>query len=573
MKPLLNSKLLLTTVLFLTLLVALACSPADPTNHPATDSTSSPTPVASPTQASVAAPAAMPLTTAASTPGAGGSLTVAGLADIPHRDVHQEVQEALTTLGPGLAYSRLLRLSASQGGGQSGQILECDLCQSWRMTSDFSYEFQLRPNVRWQNIPPVFGRPLVAQDLVFSYNRMRTPGWPNAPLLAPIGSVTALDPQTLRVRLAFADSDGLLALADGHSKIVAPEVVELYGDLKDSPVIGTGPWVWEGSTSGQGTVLTRNPGYFEPGRPLLDRLEIRSIRDSRGSALGGLARVAAYQAGQVDVLSPDVQEWQAMRSGGRPVESVISPQGGPGLLLTLNTQAPSLDKVAVRQAIFKAIDPWDYLDKFWADQGQVGVGLPALQPDWLLSREEMRGRYFADPSRARSLLAGAGFQPPLALELAVGDFGPAYLASAERLASDLRSVGFDPTIRRMTPAQFQDRVLGPDRKYHIALGALPPATSINGFMAPVLHSGGRWNISGHTDARLDGMIEAQAAQLEPGRRREQVLEIQRHVLDQAYLFSPVTGATRWAFRPDIQDFRPSAAMSEYLFWSQVRRGS
>jgi peptide/nickel transport system substrate-binding protein len=569
MKPLLNSKLLLNTVLFLPLLVALACSPANSESRPATDAAPSPTLIASP----VAAPAAVPLAVVASNTGAGGSLTVAGLADIPHRDVHQEVQEALTTLGPGLAYSRLLRLSASQGGGQSGQILECDLCQSWRMTSDFSYEFRLRPNVRWQNIPPVSGRPLVAQDLVFSYNRMRTPGWPNAPLLSPIGSVTALDPQTLRVRLAFADSDGLLALADGHSKIVAPEVVELYGDLKDSPVIGTGPWVWEGSIGGQQTVLVRNPDYFEPGRPFLDRLEIRNIRHRLGGTPGSLARVAAYQAGQVDALSPDIQEWQAIQTIGRPVSSVVSQQGGPGLLLSLNVQEPALADVAVRQAIFKAIDPWDYLDKFWSGQGQVGVGLPVLQPDWLLSREELRGRYFADPSRSRSLLAGSGFQLPLDLELAVGDFGPAYLASAERLAGDLRAVGLNTTIRRMTPAQFQDRVMGPDRKYQIALGTLPPSTSINGFLAPVLHSGGRWNVSGHRDTRLDAMIEGQAVQLEPARRREQVLDIQRHVLEQAYLFSPVTGATRWAFRPDVQDFHPSAALSEYLFWSQVRRES
>jgi ABC-type transport system substrate-binding protein len=125
----------------------------------------------------------------------------------------------------------------------------------------------------------------------------------------------------------------------------------------------------------------------------------------------------------------------------------------------------------------------------------------------------------------------------------------------------------------MTPAQFQDRVMGPEHKYQMALGALPPATSINTFLAPVLHSGGRWNISGHRDATLDAMIEAQAVQVDPARRKEQVLDIQRRVLDQAYMFSPVTGATRWAFRPEVQDFQPTAALSEYLFWSRVRRAS
>jgi peptide/nickel transport system substrate-binding protein len=500
----------------------------------------------------------------------GGTLTVASPANIGHRDVHQEVQPALTTLGPGLAYSRLLKLSAG-AGSQAGPVLECDVCQSWRMTSDFSYEFKLRPDVKWQDLPPVYGRRLSAQDVVFSYNRIRTPGWPNAPLLASIGSVTALDPQTLRVRLAFADSDGLLALADGHSKIVAPEVVERYGDLKDSPVVGTGPWIWDDASSSQKTVMRRNPAYFEPDLPYLDRLEVRSLRENWDSAPDDLVRVAAYQAGEVDVLSPSLHEWQALQSSSRPVSSVLSTQGGPGLTLLLNVQAPALADVPVRQAIFKAIDPWDYLDTFWNGEGQVGVGLPVLQPDWLLSRAELRGAYFADRSQARKLLAGTGHQLPLDLEMAVGDFGPNYLAAADRLAGDLQAVGLNLTIRRMTPAQFQDRVMSPDRRYQMALGTLPPATSTNSFLAPLLHSRGRWNVSGHQDAALDNMIEAQAVQLDPARRREQILEIQRHVLDQAYLFSPVTGATRWAFSPGVQEFHPSAAFSEYLFWSRVKR--
>ena len=45
----------------------------------------------------------------------GGTLTIAATADIPHKDVHQEVQETLTTMGPGLAYSRLLRLRSGRG--------------------------------------------------------------------------------------------------------------------------------------------------------------------------------------------------------------------------------------------------------------------------------------------------------------------------------------------------------------------------------------------------------------------------------------------------------------------------
>ena len=65
------------------------------------------------------------------------------------------------------------------------------------------------------------------------------------------------------------------------------------------------------------------------------------------------------------------------------------------------------------------------------------------------------------------------------------------------------------------------------------------------------------------------MIETQAAEFNDAARREQLVEIQRRVLDQAYLFSPVTSASRWVFSSDLKGFEPNAALSEYNFWSRT----
>ena len=134
-------------------------------------------------------------------PGAnGGALTVASQSEIPHKDVHQEVQETLTAMGPGLAYSRLLRLRSGKSG-QPNLLLECDLCQSWRLSNDLSYIFNLRPGIRWQDIAPLNGRALTADDVVFSLNRIKTPGWPNSALLSSIGEARALEDSSLQVDL------------------------------------------------------------------------------------------------------------------------------------------------------------------------------------------------------------------------------------------------------------------------------------------------------------------------------------------------------------------------------------
>lgn len=504
----------------------------------------------------------------------GGALTVVAAARIPHRDVHQEVQETLTALGPGLAYSRLLRLRSGEGSNQPNLLLECDLCQSWELNEDLAYVFKLRPGIDWQNVAPVNGRPLNAQDVVFSLDRLKTPGWPNAPLLSSIGEATAIDDLTLQVELALEDADALLALADGHVKIVAPEVVTMYGDLKDAPVVGTGPWVWQETGPGEGMEFTRNSNYFENNLPFLDQLNVTVMRsgplgDSPGSV--ELDKVAAFRAGLVDVFSAGPGEWDMVRRGDTDFQSVVSRRSGAGVVLAMNSQMPNLKETAVRQAVFQAIDPWDYLDTVWSGQGFASVGIPVRESGWLLDRPEMRQNYFADPGKARQLLLDSGQRLPLDLEVTVRieRTGGENLALEERLIADLTAVGFNPELRRMNPVQFDDLVMGPAREFQLAVGAVPPTSTTNSYLFGLLHSKGQWNLSGHEDKQLDSMIEAQAAEFDDIARRDRLVEIQRRVLEQAYLFSPATAASRWVFSSDLMGFEPNTALSEYNFWSRT----
>ena len=504
----------------------------------------------------------------------GGTLKVVAEAEIPHRDVHQEVQETLTALGPGLAYSRLLRLRSGEGSNQPNLLLECDLCQSWELNEDLAYVFKLRPGIRWQNVAPVNGRALNAQDIVFSLDRLKTAGWPNAPLLASIGDAEALDDLTLQVELALQDADALLALADGHVKIVAPEVVAMYGDLKNAPVVGTGPWVWQETGPGEGMEFTRNSNYFEGGLPFLDQLNVTVMRSGplAGSPTSvALDKVAAFRAGLIDVLSVGPSEWDRVRRGDTEFQSVVSRRSGAGVVLAMNSQAPSLNETVVRQAVFQAIDPWDYLDTVWQGQGFASVGIPVRESDWLLDRTEMRQNFFADPGKARQLLLDSGRRLPIDLEVTVRieRTGGENLALEERLIADLTAVGFNPELRRMNPVQFDDLVMGPARDFQLAVGAVPPTSTTNSYLFGLLHSQGQWNLAGHQDTKLDSMIEAQAAEFDDLARRGQLVEIQRRVLDQAYLFSPVTAASRWVFSRDLKGFEPNTALSEYNFWSRT----
>ena len=383
------------TVLFLTmgllLMGLVACSSeeapvesAETAEEPVSKSASvqSPTPQA----ASIQEPA--PDQVDGDTPRRGGYLVLASMVDYPHRDVHQSAQETLATLGPGLAYSRLLRLEAGRDVEQPNLTLQCDLCESWEMAADMSYIFRLRPDVYWQNLSPVDGRQLVTDDLVFSYDRMRTPGWPGATRFADrgVGEIEALDDLTLRVSLAFRDADALLALADGHSKIVAPEVVEEYGNLRQAPVVGTGPWIYERQIRSGTTSYNRNPDYFEPGLPYLNVITVKPVKiPAEGNSVNP-KRLALLEAGQIDVVVASPTDWSQLERSSVEFNSRISQQPEIGMVLSLNTSQEPLDNLAIRQAIFRAVDPWEYVDLDWRGQGAWAWECQCAVPTGSLTR-------------------------------------------------------------------------------------------------------------------------------------------------------------------------------------------
>ena len=493
------------------------------------------------------------------------------LANVPHFDVHQEVQETLTSLGPGIVYSRLLRLRTGPEDSlpQPSLLLECDLCESWQMRDPLTYVFQLRSGIKWHDILPVLGRELVAEDIVFSYQRLRSFPSASAALLQNVALVEAEDDHTLKISLnpQFPDVDFLVALADGHAKVVAREAVELHGDLKEGPVVGTGPWVWKSTDEDIGSVFEKNSEYFESGLPFLDELVIQVIKG------GDEGRLAAFLTGAIDAYRVAPETWdlftQKAQEFGQEFDSFLSTQGGSGTILLMNASAPPFDNLQVRRAVLRALDPWVYVEELWEGQGLVSLGIPVLSPNWLLTRQEMRAD-FADPAVAAQMLSRSGVPIPIEFDLAIGDFGDIHLEQGRRIQSDLNRAGFDPVFTKLNPPAYADRVWG-DKDYQLSVGLLPPGlNTTNSFLFSVLHSASpQGNVLEHSDARLDEMILEQANARTPEERREIVRALQRYLLEQAYLFAPVTSGSRWVSRKQVKGFHPNTAVSEYFYWAKT----
>ena len=532
-------------------------------------STPSPTPTQIPSSPTPTATALAPVPTsvpATSTPkptpdtrARGGTLNLSTKEGIPHQDVHLDVSPALAIWGPGIAYSRLLRLKSGPEIRLPSMELECDLCESWTMETPTSFVFHLRPDARWHDIDPVNGRPVEAQDIVFSYTRQGNSDFPNAPLLHNVEGVIALDPTKLRVSFRSIDTDALIPLAEGHTKIVAKEAVELTGDLRNGPTIGSGPWILD-QTSDSSHIFSRNPEYYDPGLPLVSHVNIMILPDDS-------TQLAAFQTGLTDIIQMSPPAWSEhlARAPGAQYHAIRQP--GVGVEMAFKTTVPPFDDIKVRRAAMMALDPLKAIDEHWEGFAFIGPGFPVLSSDWLLPDADLAER-FGRPSDARKLLQDAGINAQVPVTITVGDFGEAYLRHAHAVSVELKAVGFDAEVEIVNRREFGERVwLGGD--YQLMLGPPAPVTVPNGYLLPVLHSEGRWNTTGHSDKELDDLLESQAVETAPDLRAELVRKIQERVLDRAYRFMPAAMTAIWTWNPRVRDFNPNFAAFEYHHWAKV----
>ena len=563
--------------------IIVSCAKAEIDNSPNIDITShevTPTvtvpnttepPIEHPTKIPTASPTPAPAQPKYPNPTLGGALTIASVAEISHRDVHQQSQYALASLGPGIAYSRLLNIETGPDIDKHSLTLMCDLCKTWTMKDDFSYEFHIREDVYWHPNRDMRKRRLNAADLIYSYNRIMTEGWANSRLYRDKGieEFTSSSAYILNVSTSFQDNDSLLSLADTNSKIVAHEIVDKYGDLKNSPVIGTGPWIWEGTSVEAGYDFVSNPDYFEPGIPYLDQLFIKSLPNPDSREHGWQKHAAALETGLVDMIMMNALEMKKWDPNLQPYKIYKSNNPTKKIALGINVQSEPLNNLTVRTAILNALDPWDYMDMIWNGTGSSDIGIPIYLPNAGISEDDTRARYFANPSKARNLVKDLPDDIPLDISLTVAEFDDEHLQLALRIADDLTEAGFNIETRAIHPSQYWEQLISPLKTYQLVLGSLPPITTTNSFLTGILHSRGMINLADHRDGTLDLMIEEQISELNEELRIQKLSDIQGHILENRYMFTPINAPSYWIYSNTIENFYPNNTMDEYSHWAHV----
>jgi len=319
-----------------------------------------------------------------------------GMAGAPARlnPLFAPLNEADATISS-LVFSGLTRLD-KQGAPFP------DLAETWATSADGRvWTFRLRDKLLWQD-----GRPLTADDVLFTYRIVQDPALRSPPALAAVladAKVSKLDARTVSIELpqAYAPLPAYLALGILPQHLLSQIPVQ---DLYDTPFnarpVGSGPFRIE-EVSPERVVLTANTAYYL-GPPYLQRIELRFYRDDGAvyAALQSGALNGAYFAGG---LGQEARAWvsehKELRQMQLPTNQVV--------FVYFNLRNPILQDRRVRQALLYAVNRDAIIEDVVQGAG-VRADSPLLPGSWADSGALKR--YNADLSTAAALLDDAGFK-------------------------------------------------------------------------------------------------------------------------------------------------------------------
>ena len=415
--------------------------------------------------------------------------------------------------------------------------LQPALATAWKNVNETTWEFTLRPGVKFHD-----GSPVTAEDVKATFERNMTPGKTVVQSgFATFEAVQIPNPTTIRIVTKKPDPLVPVRVAQMGAYILPAKLTTDEGvkELARKPV-GSGAYKFVEWIRDDRLVMEANREWWgwEKKPPPVERIVWKPIPDD-------FARLSALQRGEVDVITnvpPDQMK----------IVKTLTVSSSRFAVLSMNTtQAPLSDK-RVRQALHYALDVPSIVKNLYAGQGKPFTGgvadtdfgfNPALKP------------YPYDPARAKALLAEAGYAgQELTLHAGYGTM-VSDKQLLETIADMWSQVGVKAKVEMMEMARRQkmnnDRLTPPNG---MLLGN-PQSTllDIDGCLWRIFHPNG-----------FNGKYWAGS---QPGHRFHDIMESARYSLDQKKRKDLYVEATRI-----VHDEKPWLELfQEYVIYGVSKR--
>jgi peptide/nickel transport system substrate-binding protein len=475
----------------------------------------------------------------AQAPKRGGTISLR-LWDPPHWDPHLTISYK-THIAYSFTHSRLLRHKTGPAIHPGTFPIEGDLAESWTQPNETTYIFKLRKGVRWQNKPPVNGREVTADDVVYSVERFKTvTGNANAYMLSSVSKVEATDKHTVKFTLKEPYVWFLDMLANSHAvAIIAKECVDKFGDLKKpESVVGSGAWMLDSYRPNVGYTYVRNPTFHVAGQPYIDKVDVAVDEDNA-------SRIAAFIAGKYD-LGMEYQgvinrvDWVQIKDTLKQRRPRLQTAEYPNAVMnhiSMRTEKPPFNDVRVRRAMSLAIHRQGIIEAVYEGGGAFNPPVPAALKEWSVPMNQLGegGRWYKyDLAQAKKLMAEAGYSKGFQATMDFTTYGSTILVDQCQLVmKHLKDIGIDVKLNQKEYGayistsfygKFDSMCFGPQT------GFQEPDNFLYGQYFP----GELKNQSHINDPVVADMLVTQRRTQDLAKRRKIIHDIQRHLANQQY---------------------------------------
>jgi peptide/nickel transport system substrate-binding protein len=512
------------------------------------------------------------------------------------QDLRIAVASEVTSIDPhfhNVGPNNALRKHIFEGllGNDENQKLKPELAQSWRAVDDKTWEFKLRPNVKFSN-----GMDFAAKDVI--YTLCRIPTVENSPssftvFTRGIESIETPDPLTLIFKTTSAQpllpnnmaAIGILSsqLNGGENVVHKASGCENLGTPPKSvdfnepaKAVGTGPYKLQNYTRGTHVVLDRNDGYWG------EKAHWGKVTWRPFTSAG--PRVAALLAGDVDLIeNPPIQDFDKIKGAGFQIAQALSNRiiylhmdqfqdpnwKTPGVKGT-DGKNPFLDK-RVREAVSKAINRQAIVERI---MGGVAQAAGELLPYPLFGASQDMKPVAFDPDGAKKLLAEAGY--PNGFEVTLGTPNDRYINDgqiAQAAAQMLTRVGIKTNVDAMTASTFFSRRNKYEFSLYLAGWGADTGEMSNSLVAlvatPDPKTGlGHTNRGRYSNPQLDELIK-EAQRTVDDKKREEILKRASKLAMSDFPIIPLHfEITPWAFKKGLSY---NARVDQYTLATEVKQ--
>ena len=386
-----------------------------------------------------------------------------------------------------------------------------DLAESWDISEDGTiYTFHLRENAKFHD-----GRPVTAQDFIYSWERAASPAIKSDTVLTYLGDIVglkdvyegkadqisglkALDSKTLQVTIDAPKPYFLLKLTYPTGYVLDKANLESGEEWFRTPN-GTGPYKLTNWERFKVIVYERNLDYYL-GAPSIPYIVIRLFSGS-GMRL--------YEVGDIDLTGVPAYDVPRVTD---PKESLSKELvRGVGLCtsyIVLDVTQPPFDDPKVRQAFALAFDRENYIEAVLH-----GIGIPAegLYPPGLPGYDpNLVGTQF-DPERARQLLKESKYGGPDGLPQIVftdSGFGTDLGTRTAALAKMWKQyLGVEITVENIESNKYLEMIYAGKHGQIFDTGWCADYPDPENFADALFHSDAAQNLGHYNSPELDVILE------------------------------------------------------------------